>query len=98
MAENGITDKVVENKLLIIAGRIGGAVLLLALPFTIGWLFGMDNRIYAVERTIAISEVEQNSTEQSLSKLADQVVELQRQNILVLQAIARLETKLEQPQ
>lgn len=98
MAENGITDKVVENKLLIIVGRIGGAVLLLALPFTIGWLFGMDNRIYAVERTIAISEVEQNSTEQSLSKLADQVVELQRQNILVLQAIARLETKLEQPQ
>lgn len=97
-----VVDAVVENKLLVIAGRIGMTISLLMLPLAFGWLSGVSSDIQAIKLRMSITETTVASTNASTltaqTQLAAQVEELRRQNIQILQAIARLETKLESSQ
>lgn len=94
-----VVDAAVENKLLILAGRIGMTVSLLMLPLAFGWLSGVSTDIQAIKLRMSITETTVASTNASTisaqSQIATQVEELRRQNVLILQAIARLETKVE---
>lgn len=97
-----IMDKAVENKLLTVAGRIGMALTLLLLPLAFSWLAGVSNDIQTIKLRLSITETTVASTNASTvmaqTQLAAQVEELRRQNIQILQAIARLETKVENAQ
>lgn len=94
-----IVDTAVENKLLTVVGRVGMAVTLLLLPLAFGWLNGVSSDIQAIKLRMSITETTVASTNAAASgsqlAITNQVEELRRQNVLILQAIARLETKLE---
>lgn len=96
---NDVMDKVVDNKLLTAAGRIGMAVSLLLLPFLITMLVGFSTSINNVENRVTVIETKQTSnttiTTSAQDTLSAQVEELRKQNIMILQAIARLEAKSE---
>lgn len=96
---SNVMDMAVENKLLTVAGRIGMALTLLLLPLGFGWLAGVSNDIQSIKLRMSITETTVAATNASSltaqTQLGDQVEQLRQQNLLILQAIARLETKLE---
>jgi hypothetical protein len=99
---SNVVDAAVENKLLTVAGRIGMTITLLLLPLGFGWLAGVSNDLEAIRLRMSIAETTLASSNAAsvsgLSTVSDQVEELRRQNVLILQAIARLETSLESKQ
>lgn len=98
MTEN-MTEKLVNNALLTLTGRIGMVLVTLLLPMLIGWLVAQaDDLDKLAVRTTVIEERLSSAgvrTDNSVGNLSTQVEELRRQNILILQAIARLEARME---
>lgn len=98
MTDN-MSEKLVNNTLLTLAGRIGMVLVTLLLPMLIGWMVGQSDSLDRLGiRTTVIEErmslgVARNDS--AISSMQSQVEELRRQNILILQAIARLEARME---
>lgn len=95
---NDSLDKFVENKLLLLVARVSMAACGILLPFAFGYITGLGNNVAALQVRVSVMETSQTNdqaaTKGTLASIQSQMNDVQKQNINILQSIARLETKV----
>lgn len=99
MADISVSDKLVDNKLLTVAGRVGMVVTLMLAPFLITYLIGLGNSVNNIEVRVSTMEATQkintDNNARTNNQLSDTIEELRKQNVQILQAVARLEARMD---
>lgn len=91
-------EKAVDNKVLTLISRVSMSLMVITLPVFFGYLQGLGNHTQTLDTRLSVVENTQQRNQTLLDTnqvtLTSQVEELRKQNLLILQSIARIETRL----
>lgn len=99
MTDGTVVEKVIDSKTLILLQRVGALIITIGTPLFIGFLIGLDGSVNAVETRVSNIETRLSTVgpirEQQLDDIAERLDAQANTQVQILQAIARLEAKIQ---